>query len=196
MIDSNVVFDSVRRGYTNLSDASNEEIIDYFSSIDSDEMVGHISNIKGIVFENIISDTLNEQGLEASLFEMTNHPISDICINDLGEIQLKATDSDYYIENTLNLHDDVPIIATSEVANSVDSDMVIDSGVNNTDLTDLVANSLDGVDCSDATDAITDSVSDTLGESVSDTLADSISPIPISKTGVLIAGIKLLFGLF
>ena len=26
MIDSNVVFDSVRRGYTNLSDASNEEI--------------------------------------------------------------------------------------------------------------------------------------------------------------------------
>ena len=128
------VFDAVRRGYTELETSSNEEIIAYFDSVDEESIAGHVSNIKGIYFEQVYVESLEEQGISASLFEETNHPVVDISIDDdelYGDFQLKATDSVSYINDTLETNPDVPVIATSEVAANFDSEMVIDSGISN-----------------------------------------------------------------
>lgn len=197
MIDSSEVFASVRRGYSELNNASQEEIIDNFSSTDPDELSGHISNIKGILFEEEVVKALNEQGISAELFNETNHPITDIAIFDSDgdiatEIQLKATDSVDYILNTLEDHPDVPIIATHEVAQHLtDNDMVIDSGVDNEALTNAVASTLSVSDVADSgSDALSDSVSDNLGDLVSD------ATIPVGPISLLKLGIGLLTGLF
>ena len=46
-------------------------------------------------------------------------------------MQLKATDSVSYINETLNENPDVEIVATTEVAQTMDNEMVIDSGISN-----------------------------------------------------------------
>lgn len=133
MVNSELVFDSVRRGYNELNHASNDDIIAYFDDVDPDAMVGHVSNIKGILFEQMYVEQLAEQGVYAEVFEATNHPIVDIAVFDDGdvvnELQLKATDSVSYINTTLEEHPDVAIVATSEVANQINSEMVINSGI-------------------------------------------------------------------
>ena len=168
MIEPNEVFDSIRRGYTDLNISSNQEIFDYFQTVGEESMQGHISNIKGILFEHEYVQSLEEMGIHASIFEETNHPITDISIFDesgdvVNELQLKATDSVGYINETLIENPDITIVATSEVASSMGSDMIIDSGIENAILEDSVL--------------------------------EALSPIPITKTGFIFAGIGLLFGL-
>jgi len=168
MIEPNEVFDSIRRGYTDLNTSSNQEIFDYFQTVGEESMQGHISNIKGILFEHEYVQSLEEMGIHASIFEETNHPITDISIFDesgdvVNELQLKATDSVGYINETLIENPDITIVATSEVASSMGSDMIIDSGIENAILEDSVL--------------------------------EALSPIPITKTGFIFAGIGLLFGL-
>ena len=46
MIESEEVFNAIRRGYTELKEASPDEICAYFSDLESSELVGPISNIK------------------------------------------------------------------------------------------------------------------------------------------------------
>lgn len=93
MIDSNTVFEAVRRGYSELEDASAASILETFQNVSEESVLGHINNIKGITFELEVEDALREQGLEASVFDLTNHPATDIGIYEngdiLGEIQLK-----------------------------------------------------------------------------------------------------------
>ena len=36
MIEENEIFDSIRRGYTDLNTSSNEEIFDYFQTVEED----------------------------------------------------------------------------------------------------------------------------------------------------------------
>lgn len=168
MIEPNEVFDSIRRGYTDLNSSTNEEIFDYFQTVDEESMQGHVSNIKGILFEHEYVQSLEEMGTHASIFEATNHPLTDISIFDdngdvINELQLKATDSVGYINETLIENPDITIVATSEVASSMSSDMVIDSGIENAILEDSVI--------------------------------EALSPIPITKIGFAFAGLGLLFGL-
>lgn len=197
MIDPSVVFESVRRGYNDFESASPSEIQSYFDTLASDSLNGHISNIKGILFENEVVDALNDQGVSAELFEAPNHPISDIAIFDddgdiTAELQLKATDSVDYILSTLEENPDVPIVATHEVAQQlIDNDMVIDSGIDNEALTEAVSSTLTG---SDLTDAISDSVSDLVSDNLADVVADTV--IPIGPISLLRFGIGLLTGLF
>ncbi|SBO12907.1 hypothetical protein VME0621_05078 [Vibrio mediterranei] len=190
-----LVFDAVRRGYNNLEHSSNNEIVAYFEQVNPDAMVGHISNVKGIVFEQEVAAALNDQGLDTELFEATNHAVTDIAIMNEGdiaaEVQLKATDSVSYINETLAEHPDVPIIVTSEVANSIDSVMVIDSGIGNDTLTQAVTETLarqqvPGIASDTATELGSDAVSEGLAEIVADVA------IPVSPIGF---GIGLLFGL-
>jgi len=145
-MNANSVFESVRRGYSELEAASNADIIDYFAEIDESSMVGHVSNIKGILFEKLYVEQLAEQGIEASIFEATNHPVVDVAIYDDGEVvnelQLKATDSVSYINDTIEKHPDVGIVATSEVADRIDSPMVIDSGIEDAALEEAVISTL------------------------------------------------------
>lgn len=197
MIDPSFVFESVRRDYKDFEDASSSEIESYSDSFDSDSLNGHISNIKGILFEKEVVDALNDQGVSAELFEAPNHPISDIAIFDddgdiTAELQLKATDSVDYILSTLEENPDVPIVATHEVAQQlIDNDMVIDSGIDNEALTEAVSSTLTG---SDLTDAISDSVSDSVSDTLADVVADTV--IPIGPISLLRFGIGLLTGLF
>lgn len=135
MINPDLVFDSVRRGYNTLEQASNDEIVSYFESVEPDAMIGHVNNIKGILFEQEYVNHLAEQGIKAEVFELTNHPGVDITLFENGEavteLQMKATDSVSYINTTLNENPDIVIVTTSEVASNFNTDMVIDSGIEN-----------------------------------------------------------------
>lgn len=140
------VFDAVMRGYSELEVASNREIIDHFTQIDDSSLAGHLSNIKGIYFEQVYVDRLTQQGIHATIFETTNHPVVDIIVNAndgvVTEFQLKATDSISYINDTLEANPDISIIATTEVASAFNNDMVIDSGISNEALESEVAGTL------------------------------------------------------
>lgn len=146
MITSNDVFDSVRRGYGELEASSEVGILNYFSNIEPDEKMGHVSNIKGILFEQEYIEHLAVNGIEAQVFEATNHPVTDIALLDddivIGELQLKATDSVSYINATLEQHPDIEIVATSEVASVMDSEVIIDAEISNSALEDGVVNTL------------------------------------------------------
>lgn len=191
MIEQSSIFGAVRRGYNELELANNDEILDYFADLNPDAMSGHISNIKGIVFEQEIVNALNEQGMEALLFEASNHPVSDIALmsgDDIAaEVQLKATDNVAYINETLAENPDIPIIVTSEVADSFDSSMVIDSGLDNVALDDAVSEVLAGEVANHVGESI---ASDVVSEGLADLVADVA--LPISPIGF---GIGLLFGL-
>ncbi len=145
MVDKENIFEAVRRGYNEFQDASNAEIIDYFSSVDPDSILGHHSNIKGIFFELEYQDLLASQGIESELFEITNYPAVDIMVwgeDGMEDLQLKATDSVSYINTTFDIYPDVPIVATSEVAAKFDTEMVMDSGIQLTDIDNAVTETL------------------------------------------------------
>jgi len=160
MIEKEEVFEAVRRGYSELENASNSEILEYFSLSSANELRGHVSNIKGILFEQEVQDKLNANGIETHIFEKTNHPDTDLQIlgdnSVLQELQLKATDSTSYINQTLADHQDIQIIATTEVASAIGNEEVIDSEISNAVL--------------------------------EETVLETISPIPISVEGLLIRG--------
>lgn len=167
MIEREKVFEAVRRGYSELENATDSEILEYFSVASADELKGHISNIKGILFEQEVQDKLTANGIDSKIFETTNHPDTDLQIIEDGmvieELQLKATESTSYINSTLAENPDISVVATTEVANSIGKEEVIDSGI-----------------------------SDVLLE---ETIAETISPIPISVKGLLISvGLAALTG--
>ncbi|WP_339782718.1 hypothetical protein [uncultured Marinobacter sp.] len=146
MITELEVFDAVRRGYLEFETASNTEILDYFSTIEAESAAGHTSHIKGILFEQEYVDLLATQGVEAQIFEATNHPVTDIAIFEDGdvavELQLKATDSVSYINSSIDEYPEVGFVVTSEIAGSFDSDMVMDSGIENAALEQAVGETL------------------------------------------------------
>jgi hypothetical protein len=146
MINPAEVYDSVRRGYSDLSGLSDGEISNYFSEIEGSSVSSHVSNIKGILFEQQYVDGLAAQGIHAEVFEATNHPVVDVAVYSgdeiVNELQLKATESASYINTTLAENPDVPIVVTSEVAADIDSDMVIDSGISEATLEDAVSDTL------------------------------------------------------
>jgi len=149
MIEHTEVFEAVRRGYNDLSGATDSQIIDYFDDVDTESWSGHFNNIKGVLFEQEYIDKLSDEGIEASLFENTNHPATDIQIiedeNIIEELQLKATDSVSYINSTLSDNPDIAIVATTEVAGCIDSDMLIDSEISNEVLEEVICDTINPV---------------------------------------------------
>lgn len=203
MIDSENIFSSIKRGYTELNEATPSEIINYFETLDSKLMQGHISNIKGIVFEQEVVNSLNEHNINAALFDYTNHPKSDIAIIDddgeiIAEFQLKATDSAAYIRQTLEENPDIPIITTSEIAQHFDNEtMIIDSGISNANLTELVTNQLIDSDTSEYGKQIIETANECLADEVyshiaEDSIVDGMLPIPVSPLGLLVKALLLL----
>ena len=146
-IEQEEVFDAIRRGYTDLSQASDTEIESYFEDVDSTTMSGHISNIKGILFEEEYIEKLHSRGINAALFEETNHPISDVMIyNDNGEVieelQLKATENSFYVKETLlNIGDEIKVVSTMEVADKLGEE-VVDSGISDAALEEAINDAL------------------------------------------------------
>ena len=137
IIEQEEVFDAIRRGYSELENASSLEILAYFDSSSTDELRGHVSNIKGILFEQEVQDKFSQMGIYSEIFESTNHPVTDMIVKE-EEFQLKATESKGYINETLSENPNVEILATSEVANSLNNENVIDSGINDTFIEEVV----------------------------------------------------------
>ena len=146
MIENQEVFEAVRRGYGDLADATDSEVVDYFGDIDDESWTGHLSNIKGLLFEQEYVNKLEEEGVEAALFEVTNHPDTDLQIFEDGsvveELQLKATDSVSYINSTLAENPDISIVTTTEIASDFETDMVIDSGISDTVLEEAIVDTI------------------------------------------------------
>ena len=146
MIENQEVFEAVRRGYSDLSDASDSEVVDYFGDVDDESWTGHLSNIKGILFEQEYVDKLEGEGVDAALFASTTHPDTDLQIFEDGsvveELQLKATDSASYINSALAENPDITIVATTEVASNFETDMVIDSGISDAVLEEVIVGAI------------------------------------------------------
>ena len=114
MIEEQEVFEAVRKWYGDLSDVSDGEIVDYFADVDDESWTGHLSNIKGILFEKEYVDKLEAEGVDAALFASTTHPDTDLQIFKDGsmveELQLKATDNASYINSTLTENPDIALL--------------------------------------------------------------------------------------
>ncbi len=149
MIERSEVFEAVRRGYTELANSTDSEILVYFGASSADALKGHVSNIKGILLEQEIQDKLSNNGIESNIFEATNHPDTDLQILDGGnvltEVQIKATDSQSYINEALAENPDIPIVATSEVATTMGSEEIINSGISNTVIEETVIETINPI---------------------------------------------------
>jgi len=136
----------------------------------SPEELGHLVNAwKGKLFEVEVQDQLNaglqvgdwqlENGQRAELAESATQPGWDLKIVDedgqvVDTFQLKSTDSDSYINYALERYPDVPIVATSDIANHADESVSV-ANISNEETTSQVNDVISG----------SDSVSDTLLQS-------------------------------
>jgi hypothetical protein len=140
------VFEAVRRGYAELEVASEDEIITYFDAIDTAGVLGHSNRIKGILFEQEYVEVLEAAGMTASLFEATNHPVTDVLVfgglDTVTEIQLKATDSVSYVTSATQEDPEIAFAVTSEVAAVMGPDIVINTGIENAALESVVSDTL------------------------------------------------------
>lgn len=139
------VYDTLRGVNGNFANMSDTEIWWESLFLPVESLAGLAALTKGAYFEHLVAADTGGQ-----LFEHFNHPDTDILIDGVA-FQLKATDSAGYV---FSVDDDIPVIATSEVALVTGA---IDGGYSNEELTDTVDNALGGtvIDIGDTTvDAI------------------------------------------
>ena len=133
-----------------------------------EELLGFVNSWKGKLFEVEVQDQLNagmqvgdyqlDAGQHAELAVSATQPGWDLSItNDDGTvanlIQLKSTDSASYINEALNRYPDIPIVATSDMADHVDTlDAVSTADISNDDTTSQIHDAI--VDDNSVTDAL------------------------------------------
>lgn len=144
------VYDALRGVNGNFEGMSDSEVWLETMWMTPESLSGLASLTKGAYFEQLVAtDTKGE------LFKHFNHPDTDITIDGIA-YQLKATDSVDYIDSVAA---DIPVIATSEVAESANA---IDSGFTNVELTADVDMAIDGIGI-DPGDIMTDGILAGLG---------------------------------
>ncbi len=123
------------------------------------QMVGMINSAKGKYFEYLVVDKLNKgesvgdvilpPGYSAELADSMSQPGWDLkIIDESGQVseylQLKSTDSLSYISETLDRYPDITILATSEVAGTMDeTTMVLDAGMTDEKLESVMGETFD-----------------------------------------------------
>lgn len=119
--------------------SSQEELGRWLADMDEDQILGVVSNTKGVLHEMEFVRIENEDGdsVHAAMFESTNHPGYDIEFVDADtgatwQAQLKATDSTTYVQDWINEHPDGEILVTREVAEKMG---LPDSDLSNEELT-------------------------------------------------------------
>jgi hypothetical protein len=126
------------------------------------EWMGIVNSAKGKYFEYLVVDELNAggtvgdltlpKGYSAQLAQSMTQPGWDVQIlDDHGQtadlLQLKATASVGYINDTLNRYQDISILTTHEVANGIgENNMVIDSNMSEADLEQAINSTAIGLD--------------------------------------------------
>lgn len=139
------VYDALRKVNGNFSGMSDAEIWWETLFMSPESFAGLAALTKGAYFEQLVATDTG-----GALHEHFNNPDTDIVIDGVA-FQLKATDSASYVNG---VSDEIPIIATSEIALQTEA---IDAGYSNEELTDAVDLALGGtlVDIGDsAVDAV------------------------------------------
>ncbi len=138
--------------YPNL--AENYALTEIINQASPEQVEGYVNGIKGKLFEIRYVEYLNSSGalpdgFHAELASSSTNPGWDLAIVDnFGNIsdtlQLKATEQVSYVKEALERYPDIDVVATSEVYNQLTlegiSDNVIDSGITNAEITDVVVN--------------------------------------------------------
>ncbi len=121
-IEEQLVLDALRRSAGHLADASVEDLACYVREMSPDQLRGVASNVKGTYHEMLVVHAANSNGdgIEARLFEATNHPGADVeFIVDgevIREVQLKAIASPNAIYEHLARYPEVELVTTREIA--------------------------------------------------------------------------------
>lgn len=115
------------------------ELGNWLSSMEPNQIDGVVSNTKGVLHEMEFVRIENDDGdtVHATLFSETNHEGYDVSFIDsdtgmIWDAQLKATESESYIQDWIDKHPDGEILVTEELANAMN---VNSSGLHNADLT-------------------------------------------------------------
>lgn len=123
------------------------------SNLSENELNGIINSTKGKYFEYQVVDKLNSgnqvgdiklpNGYKAELAEKFNQPGWDIkIIDESGKVseflQLKATNSIGYLNETLEKYPDIRILATEEVSRNFSDEFVLDSNFSNSELSSKI----------------------------------------------------------
>jgi hypothetical protein len=138
--EEKLVIQALRMSRSDLNNASLSEIGRYVSGLDSEQIRGLASSVKGKYHELLWVTNFNQENtdLVAELHESTTHIGSDVVIRDLRtgeivrEIQLKATESNQYIREHFERYRDIELVATTGVSERHHN--VGDSGFKNSDL--------------------------------------------------------------
>lgn len=116
-----------------------EELGAWLAAMDEDQIDGVVSNTKGVLHEMEFVRIENEDGdaVHAALFQSTNHSGFDVQLVDQStgetwQAQLKATDSNAYVQEWVDAHPDGEIRVTEELADAMG---LPSSGVSNEALT-------------------------------------------------------------
>lgn len=133
------ILQALKRVNPKLENQTTEEISEYLQGFDEKQILGLSNNVKGILHEIQFVEIVNNDGdsFTALMFADSNHQNTDILLIDnntgqITEIQLKATDSSYYVQDWIDNHPDGKILITEELAGKMDLET---SGISNTELT-------------------------------------------------------------
>ena len=161
------VFDIVRRGCDGLESCSPQDIQAYF-------------------------DDLSLDALSPSVVDIARWSDSDIN----REAQLKATDTLGHMNTSLETYPDISLVSASAITSALESASFVDSSVNLKNLTKFVDATLDGVETlslGDSADIITEISGEVVSEVVSEGILEAVADValPVSPLGIL----GFLFGL-
>lgn len=139
----------------------NETLSDMASNTSDTQIISGFMNAwRGKHFEVIVRDRLNagehvgeltlSAGQTAILSEELGQPGWDLqIVNDSGdavsEIQLKATDSLFYVKKALERYPDIDVLTTSEISDQLIDEMVISSDISNAGIEDELSAAVDSV---------------------------------------------------
>ena len=126
-----------------------EATSEYLRGMSEDQLLGVVSNVKGILHEMEYVRYENSDGdsLTAAIFPDTNHKSFDVVLTDSesgysGELQLKATDNADYVQEWVDAHPEGEILVTEELA----AEMGLESsGFSNEELTARVEDVVDAL---------------------------------------------------
>ncbi len=129
---------AMRRAHPSVG-PSHADLQDWLSGMDPNQILGVVSNTKGVFHEMEFVELENGDGdsVYASLFPSTNNPGFDVeFINrtsgETWAAQLKATDSSAYVQSWIESHPDDQILVTEELATEMG---LPSSGLPNEELT-------------------------------------------------------------
>jgi len=147
--DELLILEALRRSKKSLENAPIDVLGDYVRDMNTTQLQGLANNVKGIYHELLVEEGINstDDGLTAEVFPNTNHPGADIVIKNgdqiIKEVQLKATDNIELVERHLDRYPEIPVAATTEVAEKIEG--VHDTGFLDSNLEREVSSTLENL---------------------------------------------------